>query len=381
MYHPADPNDPTPPIALRYRRRVLYALFATAGLLAALFLLWWLKYTVALIFAALLVGVFLRTGGDAIARLLPGERRDLGLTLFCLLLLALATLFVYFAVPSLLNQADILQERIPQSLQKLREWVMQYGWGKWLLESNNGPQLDQMLQGGNNLARRAMTAMGTALTVAIAIVFLGFTGLYLAAEPKLYRDGAMWLVPPRDRPAATEVFADAGRTLRFWLYGQLAAMALVGTLSGLGLWILGVPLPLINALITFLLCFIPNFGPIASGVPPVLLALTADEGMFGGGLPLALAVVVLYLGVQTVESYIITPMIQKKAVELPPALLITMQLVLGTLIGLIGVAIAAPLTAVGMVVARRLFVVGDMEHEAPEDRAGEEFEADVRPTE
>ena len=372
-----DPDDPTPPIPLSFRRRAVYVLFVAAGLAVGLFLLWWMRYTAALIFGAILVGVFFRTGGDLIAKVLPGDRRGLGLGIFCVLLVGLFAALVWFAVPSLSDQADQLRERIPQSVDKVRDTVTQYGWGKWLFENEDGPQLDEAMANGTDVGRRFVSVMGSALGFVVAFVFLAFTGLYLAIGPKPYRDGLLWLVPPRDREAATEVLDDSGRTLQFWLYGQLAAMALVATLSGVGLWILGVPLPLINGVITFLLCFIPNFGPVASGVPPVLLALTVDDGPFFSGPTLALAVIVLYLGVQAIESYVITPMIQKKAVELPPALLITMQLVLGTLIGLVGVAIAAPLTAVGMVVARRLVVVGDTKHEDPEDRSRSEADDDV----
>ena len=146
-------------------------------------------------------------------------------------------------------------------------------------------------------------------------------------------------------------------------------MALVATLSGVGLWILGVPLPLANAAITFVLVFIPNFGPVASGTIPVLLALATGGRFFDAGFANAGAVVALYVGVQTVESYLVTPMIQKRAVELPPALLITTQLVLGVLVGLVGVAVAAPLTAVLMVASRRLLVEGDVEQADPLENA------------
>ena len=367
-------EDPTPPIALGFRRRATYVVFVAAATAATLFLVWHLRWTLALVFGAILVGVFFRTGGDLVARLIPGRHKNLGLAGFCVLLVLLGTLFAAFAVPGLSGQMDELRDQVPKAVESLRGRLEDTGWGRWLLDDDRGGDLQGLVEGGGGMMQRAMTAASTLLTVVVSFVFLLFTGLYLAVEPREYRRGIVWLLPPRDREAAQQTLLDVGHTLRYWLYGQLTAMALVGILSGVGLWILGVPLPLVCAVWTFLLVFIPNFGPVASGALPVLLALATPDGMFGGGVGLALAVVVLYLGVQAVESYVVTPMIQKKAVELPPALLITTQLILGVLMGLVGVAIAAPLTAALMVASRRLLVVGDPGN--PDETPTGEFAAD-----
>ena len=368
---PQDSQQTEQPPDLGFRHRAMYVVLVAAAAFAGLFLLWELKGTFALIFAAVLVAVFFRAGGDVVARALPFGRhaKGVGLAAFALSLVALIAVFVFWVGPTLSEQADALREKVPQAYADARDRVTETGWGRWLFEDESGPNVDGAVMSGGDMGRRAMRVLSTLVWVVTAGVFLLFTGLYLAIEPGLYQRGVEWLVPARGRKHGASLLTEMGQTLRYWLGGQLVAMALVAVLSGVGLWILGVPLPLGNAAITFVLVFIPNFGPVASGVVPVLLALSTDGRFFDAGPTNALAVVGLYFGVQAVESYLVTPLIQKRAVELPPALLITTQIILGTLVGLVGVAIAAPLTAVLMVAVRRLVVEGKVESEDPLDSA------------
>ena len=213
-----------------------------------------------------------------------------------------------------------------------------------------------------------MFFLGSAFSVLASLVILVFTGLYVAAEPGLYRRGVLWLLPPRDRKKGDAALKSVGHTLTFWLAGQLVSMTLIGVLNGLGLWALGIPLPFVLGVITALLTFIPNFGPIFATLLPLLLAFSVPGRYFHGG-ALILAVIALHAGIQTVESYLITPMIQKRAVEMPPALLIFAQLVMGSLIGVVGVAVAAPLVAAITAASKELLIVGDTEKENPKDRA------------
>ena len=167
------------------------------------------------------------------------------------------------------------------------------------------------------------------------------------------------MVAGEEAPAARrEVLEEAGSTLQRWLLAQLVSMGIVGLLTTLGLWLLGVPLALTLGILAALSEFIPNFGPILSAVPAVLLALVDSPR-------LALWVVVLYAGIQAAESYLITPLVQQRLASLPPVLVIVSQLLGGILFGFLGFALATPLLAVAMVLIKRLYV---------EDRLGETLE-------
>lgn len=328
-------------------RNVLFVAFLATAVGVAWFLAWQLLFVIALAFLALLIGVLLRTGGELIGKAFGG-RTGLGLAAFCILLLALASLAVWLLSPRVGAEVARIQDRLPASVDAARRLAREAGLPPVLVDEIQIPSGERLLM----IARRFGGVLyGTVGVLATGIVVF-FLGLYLAAEPGLYRRGFLHLVPPRHRDRADAAMLAVGATLKWWIIGQLCSMAVIGTMTFLGLWALGVPLAFTCALLTMLLTIIPNFGPILSVIPPVLLALSVPEY----GPAKAGYVVLLYLAVQTFESYLITPMIQKRAVRMPPALLIISQVLMGVLLGAIGIALAAPLVAASMVLARELYI-------------------------
>jgi len=166
------------------------------------------------------------------------------------------------------------------------------------------------------------------------------------------------LLPPSRRPRTRTVFAALGSALRHWLLGRIASMLVVGLLTGIGLMIFGIPLALALGLIAALLSFVPYIGPILALVPA--LAVAAGEGTQA-----VVIVLMIYGAVQIVESYLVTPLIQQRAISMPPALLIAAQVVMGALAGFVGVAVATPLVVVVIVLVQMLYV---------EDVLGDEVE-------
>jgi predicted PurR-regulated permease PerM len=181
-----------------------------------------------------------------------------------------------------------------------------------------------------------------------ALVILVF-GLYMAAEPRYYLDHTVRLIAPRHRERGRDVLLSVGDTLKWWLVGKLLSMGVIGVLTWLGLWLLGIPLALVLAIVAALLTFVPNFGPFVAAVPAVLLAFLESPMK-------AFYVALLYVGVQLAETYLITPIIQRRTVRIPPALIISSQLLMGAVVGLFGVALATPLAAAAMVVVAKLYV-------------------------
>jgi predicted PurR-regulated permease PerM len=164
-------------------------------------------------------------------------------------------------------------------------------------------------------------------------------------------------------------------TLQWWLIGQAAAMTLVAVLTTGGLLIIGVPAALALGLFAGMAEFVPTFGPLAAAVPALISSAQQEESTL-------LAVALLYLGVQTLEAYVVTPLVQSRTVHLPPVLTIFAQIFLGFLLGFIGLLVAVPLTAAGMVLVKMLYVedtLGDHslevegEDEAKEQTAGEDL--------
>ncbi|MBE7246923.1 MAG: AI-2E family transporter, partial [Actinomycetospora chiangmaiensis] len=178
-----------------------------------------------------------------------------------------------------------------------------------------------------------------------------------AADPGSYRDGVLRFVPPRKRPRGAAVLDGAGETLRHWLFGQLLTMTVIFLCTWAGLAFLGIGGALILGLQAGLLAFVPTVGPLVAGIVIVLAALAS-------GTKAVIGAVGVYLAVQCLESYGLTPFIQKRALDIPPATIFAGQLILGVIFGLWGIALALPLMAVIKVLLEQLYVE-DTLHEQP----------------
>jgi predicted PurR-regulated permease PerM len=201
----------------------------------------------------------------------------------------------------------------------------------------------------STLSSQAVPASRGVVTVLASAVIVIASGLFLAINPSLYQRGVLHLVPPRHRGRIAELLHELGHVLRWWLVGQACSMAILGTVISATLYAVGVPLWLGLGIITATLTFIPYFGPLIAGVP--ILVLSFAEGVETG-----LTVLVLYVIVQNLEGFFITPTIQQRAIRMPPALLISSQVAMGVLFGVPGFILAAPVTAVAMVTVKVLYV-------------------------
>jgi predicted PurR-regulated permease PerM len=330
----------------RFTRRV--ALVNGIGILAILALaaIWFAYDALLLVFACILFAILLYELAGMLRERLH-VHRQVALALVVTLLLLVFGVGGWLMAPQIGEQADKLGAAVPEALQRLRAAMEQQPLLKRLMSSMPSPeqmqkQLTQLVPNAGLFFTGLMGALGN-------VVIILFVGIYFAAQPHLYIDGLVTLVPPAKRGRAREVMDELGRTLARWLLGKAASMLVVGVASAAGLALLGVPLALILGLIAGLLDFIPYLGPLMAGVPAVLIAFSDSPQQ-------ALYVVLLFGAIQLAEGYMLSPLIEKRTVSLPPALTIVMQLLFGALFGMAGVALATPLTAVLAVLVSMLYV-------------------------
>ncbi len=350
---------PQPDPATVFLHRVLLAVGISGSALAIGLLLWFAPQVVLLAFAGVLVAVFLRSLSDGLRRT-TGLHDGWCLAIVVIALIGIVASATVLVAPSVGKQVDQLAVELPKSFDRLTAQLQQYGWGTWLLERGSAAGQES---GG---FRQAATALRAAIGVGANLIVVGFLGLYFAAQPRMYLTGMLYLVPHNRRDRMREVCDEIGYELRWWLLGQVFAMLLIGTLTTIGLWLLGIPLALILGIIAGLLNFVPNFGPWIAAIPGVLLALS-DSPTTGA------YVIAVYAGVQILESYCITPMVQQRTVDLPPAATILSQVLMGLLLGVLGLALATPLLVVVLVMVKMLYVediIGERMRLPGRDRSG-----------
>lgn len=309
-------------------------------------LLWYAADVLLLAFAGILLAIFLRSLSDWVSESTPlSGGWSLGVVVVGLI--SILTIGIWLLAPGVADQIDELQKKLPQSVQQLERHVESYEWGRKALAQV--PNANELVPDKADVLARVTGVFSTTFGAIANFFIIIFIGLYVAAEPRLYSDGLIRLVPLNRRQRAREVLDEVGSTLRWWLIGKVASMIVVGVSTVVGLWLLDIPLALTLGLLAALLTFIPNVGPILSVVPAMLLALMQSPMQ-------ALYVALLYLGIQTVESYFLTPLMQKRTVSLPPALTIFTQVLFGVMVGSLGFVLATPLTAAAIVMVKMLYI-------------------------
>jgi predicted PurR-regulated permease PerM len=342
----AAPRADRPETALRRGAApLLMAVAAGAGL----FLAWQAAGTLLLIFAGLLFGAFLDAATRALAYVLP-VGRGWRLALVCALLAAATAMLLAWGGYNLVAQADGLIALIGDQLRALRGELRAIGIAP--PPGSDGGQrtlLRLLLPDPSTLFGTAFSAFSLASGLLGNAIVVVFVGLFAAADPVTYRRGVLVLLPRHRRRRVGEVLDEMAAALRWWLVGQLVAVVLIALSTWLGLALIGMPGALLLGLQAGLVNFIPYLGPVIAAVPIGLAAMAQGTSM-------ALWALGVHVLIQTVEGYVLAPLIQRRAVDLPPVLTLAAVALAGTLFGAMGVALATPLVAVLKVAAVRLYV-------------------------
>jgi len=318
---------------------------------ACVLLLWQLRQIVVLLFGAVMVATIFRAISDLLEKHLRLPER-IAVLLSVLLIVAIIAGLVWSIGSQVGAQSQNLAETLPRAAKMIDDRLAAMGLGhpvvRWMNEVHSGGLIGGDLKG--------VLSSLTLSAASFLIVFFG--GIFLAAEPRLYGIGLLKLIPPSRRRLVAEAMQESDRALRLWLKGQLGAMILIFLLTWLGLWMLGVPSAMLLALISGMLEFIPYAGAITSSIPAIMVALVQSP-------ELALWVVGLYVLVHHVEAYLIQPVIQQFAVDIPAVITLFALLAFGLLFGFIGILLAAPLAVVSYVLVKRLYVIEALDTPTP----------------
>ncbi|WP_074987929.1 AI-2E family transporter [Rufibacter ruber] len=344
--NPAPHTNTTSTSSHQFLKRVLLV-----ALVAALLFLFYtivrMAFQVLLVFfAAVLFGILLHGLSSFLQRHTKVPYKwSLGIV--CLLLAgAVVGLFMYLG-PSLSEQSEQLGKALPEAYDKLKQQIAALPYGQQLLKQIPPPE--QMLKGQGSVMRNAFSFFSTTFGALANMLIVLVIGIYLATSPRETANALVRLVPKPRRPRTREVLHVLRYTLWGWLKGTLLAMAVIGILTAVGLSIIGIPLSLLLGVFAGLLEFIPNIGPFIAGAPAVLLALVQDPTK-------ALTVVLFFIALQSLEGYVLTPLVQKKIIDLPPILTIMGQVLLGLIAGMWGLLLAVPMVAVVMVLVKMLYI-------------------------
>jgi predicted PurR-regulated permease PerM len=334
------------------RTRTVYV---SIGLIFALVLASYLVYQIAVVVLVLLLtllfSVIISAPVDYLER--RGVSRGLGtLAVFGSLVLVLWILGVALA-PTVADQASELWETFPELLENAQDLAGRLSSALGLGTSFGLDSLDVVDSARNFFSGGALTTVAnvgaSVASVLSYVVVIVIATIYAVARPRPLVNGFVALFPAGRRQEVREILADIYGTVQRWFVGQLGSMLVIGVLSSVALYLIGVPFALLLGIFSGLVSFIPFVGPLISVIPPVLLALI--------GTPVdALWVVLAYAIIQTIESYLLQPLIMSRAVSLHPAVVMFALLIMGTLFGLVGVLLAVPLVATLHVLLRELWI-------------------------
>ena len=381
-----------------HSKDVARAVALAMGIYLALQLLWFANQLVLVAFLGVLFGLAVEAGVDRLERFrIP---RGIGAALVVITFFGFLTGIGAWITPTVRSQSAELREKIPEAVDRVEEWLRKrqsgfFGMVFGAPSADTGavgatasasdtsraarsrtdttrvivdtvgrqtaaPRATETLRGslGRQLGRVTQYVfpfLSHTVAVFAGLMLIIFMAIYIAADPNTYHRGLMHLFPHYMRERAGEVLSATATVLRKWLVTQLIAMATIAVVTTIALLILRVEAAFALGLIAGLLEFIPTVGPILSAVPAIAMGFLDSPEK-------ALAVLLLYVGIQFMENHLLIPMLMKGGVDIPPVVTILAQALFTLLFGFLGLMVAVPAIAATMVAVKMLYVervVGD----------------------
>lgn len=322
------------------------------GLLAfavSLYILWEIRQVLLLVFAAIVFATALNSVVGRFRR--SGLKRGYAALLAVSIFLVILVVFFGMVIPPFIRQFEQLVDLVPLGLERLQ------GWAEMIQDQLPGrslvPDVSELTRQVQPFATWAFnnffSLFSNFLSILLSLLLVLVLTVMFLINPAPYRQGFVQLFPAFYRKRIDEILAKCRVALVGWVRGILLNMLVVGTVSAIGLWALGVPLVLANAALAGLFEAIPNLGPTLSLIPPVAVALLDAPWKAG-------AVVVLYFVIQQLEQYLLVPVVMQKQVALLPAVTLLSQVIFAIFFGFLGLFLAIPLVIVGQIWVREILV-------------------------
>jgi predicted PurR-regulated permease PerM len=310
------------------------------AVIATPILIWYLFGVVLMAFGAIILAMLLRLVAQPLMRWL-GLPEVVALIVSGLFLLGVIGGTGYLFGSRISNQVQDVVARTSAATTAIENNLQGTAFGNYLLH--------HMIGGDFSLTDVVPGVLKVSSSFLEGVVIMLISGIYLAAQPKLYRSGLIWLFPPSKHARAAEIFDGIAEALWLWLIGQLIEMLLIGALTTFAVWIIGVPSALAIGLIAGIGEFIPYLGPILAAIPAVLVALTKSPET-------ALWTLLAYLVIHQLEGEIISPLIQRHMVAIPPAVMLLGIVAITYLFGAIAIIFAAPMAVVIFAAVNLIYV-------------------------
>ena len=304
------------------------------------FLIWYLFGVVLIAIGAIIFAMLLRLGAQPLVRWLSLPE-PLALLISGVLVLGVLVAAGYLFGTRITTEFQDVTQRALSASTDIHHQLEGSPWGKFLLDHFSGSDVSVtgVLSGLLKISSRFLEGL----------VIMLISAVYLAAQPRHYRDGLIWLFPPRAHAHAARIIDGIGEALRLWLLGQLIEMVLIGALSMLAVWMIGVPSPLALGLIAGIGEFIPYVGPLLAAIPALLVALTTSPQA-------TLWTAVAYLIIHQIEGNIVAPLVQRRMVSIPPAVMLLGIVAITYLFGATAIVFAAPIVVVIFAAVTLLYV-------------------------
>ena len=339
----ATENNPVtnPKKELSYSQKVWLTVGIAALLILVILILRVAFNVLLMVLAGSLIASYFHGLGDLIQNKTK-IRRKFAMAISVIGSFLLVSAMLWFMGAKIQTQVAALGNSLPHTISTAKAKLAETSIGQKVLDSFSDDNSKKLMAAAQSFFSTGFGVLGD-------LYIILFLGIFFTANPSVYKDGILLLVPPDKKLAGKHIIDRISISLKGWLKGMLISILMITVLIAIGLSIIGIPVTLILALITGILETIPNIGSFVAMIPGVLLALTISTNT-------AMVTALFYIVAQTIVANIVTPLIQNKIIKLPPALTLISQLIMAALSGALGIILAVPLLAIIVILVDELYV-------------------------